>query len=84
MSRTTPYNPQPFRNLLRKRQITVAQAAELCGVSYFHMQGCAAGRIRPNDQVRELLPLLTGVSLVDLFTPDRLSRKHQVHPARVR
>lgn len=84
MARTIPHNGQPVRHALKARQISVAQAAALCGVSYFHMQACAAGRVRPNDQVRERLPLILSAPLHELFTADRLNRKHQVHPAKHR
>jgi hypothetical protein len=77
MARTTPRNPQPFRAVLMARRISVPQAAELCGVKIDHLRDCADGRVRPNDQVRERLPLITGVPLHELFTADRLDRPHR-------
>lgn len=67
---------QPAREIMRQQQIRIDHAAEQMGVSYRHLRYVLRGITAPMDAVREQLPVILGVPLVELFTPELLARSY--------
>jgi hypothetical protein len=70
------FGRQPARMALRRERYTIKLAAEIIGVPESHLRIAVGGYARPMDAVREKLPVLVGVPLEDLFTPDALAKPY--------
>lgn len=65
----------PARLALYAKGLTIRQAADQIGVPFAHLANVLKGNATPNATVRERLPELLGVPLVDLFDTDLLARE---------
>lgn len=55
---------------------TIIDVAELIGVKYSHLAKSLGGQVTPSKRVRDLLPIVLGVPLEELYTADVLARQY--------
>jgi hypothetical protein len=65
---------QPARDHMYEQRWTVSRAAVEIGVPYTHLRCVLMGTASPSPEVRQRLPELLGIPLVDLFDEDLLAR----------
>ena len=67
---------QNARRLMILKDITTVEAAKEIGVSAGHLYSVLAGRVRPQQAIRDKLPALLGVTLEECFDDELLAKEY--------